>query len=135
MTNYTRLTKRYSDGEPTTQCLREACPYWEKCSRDDKDHCRKLMLEKLTELEDYIENGMLKFLPCKVGDTVWHIKNYGFGRYIVEAIEVVGFNFSRYEDAVWVVGKYEEQASHIYKTETEAKQRCQELIKEYANRT
>ena len=32
-------------------------------------------VDRLYELENAIENGTLVFLPCKVGDTVWHIQH------------------------------------------------------------
>lgn len=85
------------------------------------------VIDRLAELEDKLENGTLVELPCKVGDTVWYIKNYGFGRYIVEDMEVAGFNFSKYENTIWVVGKYDEETSHIYKTKAEAEQKLKEL--------
>ena len=85
------------------------------------------VVKRLGELEDKIENGTLIELPCKVGDTVWYIKSYGFGRYQVEDMVVAGFNFSRYEDAIWVVGLYEEQSSHIYLTKAEAEKKLEEL--------
>ena len=80
-------------------------------------------IDRLAELEDKLENGTLIELPCKVGDTVWYVTSYGYGRYKVEDMRVVGFNFSTYPDekTIWVVGAYEEQSSHIYKTEAEAK--------------
>lgn len=92
-----------------------------------------MLYNKLGELEDKIENGTLIELPCKVGDTVWYIKSYGFGRYQVEDTEVAGFNFSKYENAIWVVGKYEEQLSKIYKTREEAEKRLNEIQNGSAN--
>ncbi len=85
---------------------------------------------KYDELKAKIENGTLIKLPCKVGDTVWYIKNYGFGRYQVVDMEVVGFNFSKYEDTIWVVGRYKEQSSHIYLTKAEAEAKLKEMQNE-----
>lgn len=73
MTNYTRLTKRYSNGELYTHCLREKCHYWEKCSKDEKDHCRNLMMEKLAELEDKIENKTIIIPKFKVGEVAFFV--------------------------------------------------------------
>lgn len=47
--------------------------------------------KRLYELENAIEKGTLMFLPCKVGDTVYFVHHYGFGRkpiepYIVDRI-------------------------------------------------
>ena len=108
---YKRLTVRLSNGK--IGCLQEY-------SQND-------LINRLAELEDKIENGTLFELPCKVGDTVWYIKNYGFGRYKVEDMKVAGFNFSQYESTIWVVGTYEEESSHIYKTKAEAEAKLKEL--------
>lgn len=53
----------------------------------------KTLLDRLTTLENAIENGTLVFLPCKVGDTVYFVHHYGFGRnpiepYIVDRITI-----------------------------------------------
>lgn len=40
--------------------------------------------ERLYELENAIENGTLRFLPCKVGDTVYFV-NYRLGRKPIES--------------------------------------------------
>lgn len=50
-------------------------------------------MDRLTTLENAIENGTLVFLPCKVGDTVYFVHHYGFGRnpiepYIVDRITI-----------------------------------------------
>ena len=34
-----------------------------------------IAIERLAELEDEIENGTLVELPCKVGDTVYHLSD------------------------------------------------------------
>ena len=90
---------------------------------------REKLQKQVKAYQDKIENGTLIELPCKVGDTVWYIKSYGFGRYRVEDMEVAGFNFSKYENSIWVVGKYEEQSSKIYKTREEAEARLKEIQK------
>ena len=48
---------------------------------------------RLRELENAIESSILVFLPCKVGDTVYFVNHYGFGRkpiepYIVDRITI-----------------------------------------------
>lgn len=82
---------------------------------------------RLSELEDKIMDGTLVELPCKVRDTVWYIKDYGFSRYRVEHMTVAGFNFSRDEAIISVVGTYEEQTSKIFKTKAEAEAKLKEL--------
>lgn len=52
----------------------------------------KTLLDRLTTLENVIENGTLVFLPCRVRDTVYFV-NYGLGRkpiepYIVDRITI-----------------------------------------------
>lgn len=128
MSDYKRLTERNSVGLVDTLC--KNCMFNGDCTRY-RTHCDRAVRERLYELEDKIENGTLIELPCKVGDTVWYIKNYGFGRYVVEDMEVAGFNFSKYENTIWVVGKYEEEASHIYKTKAEAEAKLKELRVKY----
>lgn len=50
----------------------------------------KTLLNRLTELETAIENGMLMFLPCKVGDSLWHIQyNLTIEEAVVDNIEVL----------------------------------------------
>ena len=49
--------------------------------------------DRLTELENAIENGTLVFLPCKVGDTVWFVNEYRFEKrieaYVVDTITIL----------------------------------------------
>ena len=51
------------------------------------------MYDRLTELENAIENGTLVFLPCKVGDKVWYLNEYSYPRrieeYVVDSIELL----------------------------------------------
>ena len=84
-------------------------------------------INRLAEYEDLEEQGLLVRLPCKVGDKVWYLKDYGFKRYRVEEMEVVGFNFSRYDHMIIVIGKYNEYADVIYKIKSEAEKRLLEL--------
>ena len=37
----------------------------------------QILLERLAELEDKIENGTLVELPCKVGDVLYYVNKYG----------------------------------------------------------
>ena len=51
------------------------------------------MYDRLTMLENAIENGTLVFLPCKVGDKVWYLNEYSYPRrieeYVVDSIELL----------------------------------------------
>ena len=65
--NYERLTRKADDGTPYFDgCLCGdlesdcgLCPYWESG------------INRLAELEDKIEQGTLKEIPCNVGDTLY----------------------------------------------------------------
>lgn len=59
MTNYERYTSK--DGATLTMSQWGGSP------------AELELYRKLAELEDKIENGTLKFMPCKVGDTFWYI--------------------------------------------------------------
>ena len=84
-------------------------------------------IDRLFELEDKIENGTLVELPCKVGDDVYYIKDYGFGRKRAERMHVVGFNFGNGNKEIKVVGSYGEQAWGIYTTKEAAEAKLKEL--------
>lgn len=84
-------------------------------------------LDRLADYEDLEEQGLLVRLPCKVGDKVWYLKDYGFKRYRVEDMEVVGFNFSRYDNTITVIGRYNEHADVIYKIKSEAEKKLKGL--------
>ena len=48
-------------------------------------------VDRLYELENAIENGTLVFLPCKIGDKVWFLNDYGrsprIEEYVVDSVE------------------------------------------------
>ena len=83
-------------------------------------------IDKLAELEDKIENGTLVELPCKVGDTVWYIKVDGEVIWVDEMV-VKGFEFSKCNEVIFIVGTYREKAGKIYKTKAEAEKKLKEL--------
>ena len=67
-----RLTERDEKGFALliTRCA-DGCKYG---SIDTCNHeCDKDFIEKLAEYEDLEEQGLLLRLPCKVGDTVYHV--------------------------------------------------------------
>lgn len=46
--------------------------------------------DRLYELENAIEDGTLMFLPCKVGDSLWHIQyNLTIEEAVVDNVEVL----------------------------------------------
>lgn len=60
-----RLTKIYSDG---THGASDSLP----CGENSHAY-KNLLIEKLGKYEDLEEQGRLIKLPCKVGDTVYHV--------------------------------------------------------------
>lgn len=62
-----RLTKAYSDG---THGASDSLP----CGENSYDY-KNLLIERLGKYEDLEEQGRLVKLPCKVGDTVYLIKD------------------------------------------------------------
>ena len=70
MKDYKRLTtKKY--GTYLASC--ENCGYNNPSFDCDTYNCKQVLIKRLAELEDKIENGTLKFLQCKVGDIVYFI--------------------------------------------------------------
>ena len=70
-----RLTK-WEDGSITYNEKRELeCgEYCDSCSQGAGDcNTMKKMINRLAELEDLEEQGLLVRLPCKVGDTVYRV--------------------------------------------------------------
>lgn len=60
-----RLTKTYSDG---THGASDSLP----CGENSYDY-KNLLIERLGKYENLEEQGRLVQLPCKVGDTVYHV--------------------------------------------------------------
>ena len=92
----------------------------------------KILLDRLAELEDKIEDGTLVELPCKVGDTIYEVfKNYKppfIQQTKVEKIIItekgLKLKFARnsvYETAISSLGKT------FFLTETEALKKIEEL--------
>ena len=67
-----RLTKRGPGGLAYCPCTEVSHPMdCYGCVKCDKS------LEKLAQYEDAEEEGRLIILPCKMGDTVWHVYSDG----------------------------------------------------------
>ena len=52
------------------------CKYgFEYCRKEDWENCKTIddVIDKLAQYEDLEEQGRLISLPCKVGDTVYHV--------------------------------------------------------------
>lgn len=123
--SYKRLTERDEYGNADII----GCESQLLCGELNYEQMNRLTkaLNRLAELEDKIESGQVVILPCKVGDEVWYIKDYGFGRKRVEKMYVVGFNFSRGNEEVVVIGGYNEMAREVYATKEAAEAKLKEL--------
>ena len=81
-----RLTKRYKSGIVTL----DADAFMETQETVDREiqnfYPAKKAVERLAEYEDAEENGLMLHLPCKVGDTVYHIKNLYKGKKITSRV-------------------------------------------------
>lgn len=73
MTDYKRITRRNEDGTTWVKCV--WCDNVATCDYT-KESCCQVLQDRLAELEDLIEQGLLVKLPCKVGDTAYAINPY-----------------------------------------------------------
>lgn len=85
--------------------------------------------DRLTELENAIENGTLVFLPCKIGDKFWWILNKYSGEHeiVEEKVKQIricnyGFYIIDYDGSGW-------DLSEIYFTKEAAEKVLEELEK------
>lgn len=72
-----RLTERFSNGQAAVYGCGNNCKYDFKYCENHLEDCPTIneIYEKLAEYEDLEEQGKLLKLPCKIGDTVWILKN------------------------------------------------------------
>lgn len=131
MKDYKRFTFRSGSGIGL-HC--DNCKYYKKCSISGFKKCGASSLERLTELEDKIEDGTLVELPCTVGDTIYEVfKNHKppfIQQTKVEKIIITekGLKLklarnSFYETSIASLGKI------IFLTEDEARKKLEELEK------
>ena len=96
-------------------------------------------IEHLAELEDKIEQGTLIELPCKVGDTVYYVCDYGsvVGECVsLEIGKVSAFAIQRnhiwievnYEDGLRMHHRADEIGKTVFLTCEEAEKRLKELL-------
>lgn len=87
----------------------------------------KTLLNRLTDLENAIENGTLMFLPCKVGDEFWWIFHASKSYIVDEKVQSIEIS----EEGISIIdcdgtGWY---LSEIYFTKEAAKKALEELEK------
>ena len=82
MKDYKRLTTKCEVGIGLTETSGNIVNDYEKA------------VNRLCDLEDKIENGALKFMPCKVGDTVYFItpKQKQIQCEIIQSVSITVFN-------------------------------------------
>ena len=133
---YERLTLTEKD-EHIIDCLN--CPKYEtECEPKD---CIDIAINRLSELEDKIENGTLVELPCGLGDEVYEVQvgnnvfevNYKYGKVIEHKVSKVQIKSTII--VYWQDGKSNKDYGYLYNdiyfdtylTKSEAEKRLQEL--------
>jgi hypothetical protein len=129
MKEYKRLTKRDEEFgiiALCNSCSRKAiCPQEEECVA-----CIDEEQERLAELEDKIEQGILIELPCKVGDTVYVIRKKALKghweehRYIVDEWGKLAVYEKEFNLVLFSVSKIGED---YFLTKAEAEAKLKEL--------
>lgn len=79
---------------------------------------KKEFEEKMAELENKIEQGLLLELPCKVGDTIFFV--YEFGSVAGECFDCdkgIVDGISHQTEGIWVHARYESGLTYWHKEE------------------
>ena len=129
--SYDRLTVRFNQIIEMKKCDR-----WNNCSNcSDFEGCPKIYdaITRLAKLEDKIENGTLKDLPCKVGDMMYILSDPFFTAciepVIIRKIEIVGLNRIQVCATGEETHEYYEcvPSEYIFKRKLEAEEKLREL--------
>ena len=87
----------------------------------DAFYSHMLMVQKLGEYEDLEEQGLLLRLPCKVGDTVYHIEDNEINKFVVYSFDIrplqqfvcnyegISLNFKNFGKTVFLTKEETEQ--------------------------
>ena len=101
----------------------------EKVSEFLTDHKAgvRALFEKLAYYEDLEEQGLLKIIPCKVGDIVYSVEFRDRG----EIVEEVVTSFRIMENSIWIYGGYHKfigvLGGSVFGTMEEAKAKLKEI--------
>lgn len=115
MSDYKRLTKRHENGEHSFMY-----DYYDKTSPI------KMLLDRLAELEDKIENGTLVEIPCKCGDNaVAIIDTFAYPNAILN-VEIKGLAYIVEDENGDITFQH---ISRVFYTEAEAQNKLKELLK------
>ena len=139
MEDYKRLTKRSDFGWFHGNC--ENCPSNGKCNPKGSNFfdCLEVFVDRLGELEDKIEQGLLVELPCKVGDKIFFV--YDFGSVEGECFEIdegtidgisvqtecLANIHARYESGLTYWHREQSFGKNIFLTKAEAEAKLAEL--------
>ena len=125
-----RLTKRDFSRIPYNERRSIMCSsYCDNCSKGTGDcNTMKKMINRLAELEDLEEQGLLVRLPCKVGDTMYDI--VGKPLRIVEH-KVDAFHIDKKGFHLQIINGVLEkkQEAKVYFSREEAKKKLEEMKK------
>lgn len=128
MMEYERLTVRHPNSDYIAITETKQLP--------DSEQSRKV-LHRLAEFEDDLESGKIVRLPCKVGDTVYYVLDYGSVKgecVCVEKGKVRAIEMR--ENYIWIEVLYDDFTSKhplrnigetVFLTREEAKKRLLEL--------
>lgn len=91
------------------------------------------LYSKIQDLEDKIEDGTLKFMPCKIGDPAWFV--YAAGKHSkiyktkVRSIEIYDNNeiIIRLADTCRFIAMNSDGCGYAYLDETKAEEKLKEL--------
>lgn len=118
MSKYKRLTNK--NWKENYDIFEDVC--CDTCAEDCGECERNFnALVRLAELEDKIEAGKVVELPCSLGEH-FVIQDYGFGRFYVEKVLIVGYNFNMQDSLAYPVDSYDNWylPSRVFDTEEEA---------------
>ena len=103
--DYNRWTDKEHKYKGCVDCTYRNCQYCDAIVEYEKE-----AYNRLCDLEDKIENGTLKFMPCKVGDTVWFVYETENNTMFIDKgiIRCVRFD----EAGVWFRATYERISSY-----------------------
>lgn len=125
MTDYKRITRRNEDGTTWVKCV--CCDNVATCDYT-KESCCQVLQDRLAELEDMIEQGLLVKLPCKVGDMVYRVLQspdfvYGWelDTFIIQSDGIIAFDKSS------TIIKPSDWGETVFLTKAEAEARLAEL--------
>lgn len=131
-----RLTKRGFLGITYNERRNIMCStYCDNCSKGAGDcDTMKDMINRLAELEDLEEQGLLVKLPCKVGDYLYCIVNGEVKKLKVHSFGVSDFEITdiefKYVDGFKAVRFVGEVGKTVFLTSKEAEKKLEELKNE-----